>query len=200
MGFFWSGCHADLGGTLEILQHPAPPTLLLGRTPVALVYYDEVEEFRLEELLEMRNIVIAHHLLVEGKVNLIGGNLGGGVLGKIHLMDYLLQRLEVLKNRLVNQNVSVSQVEDFPLQVALEQTVNYLKGRKCLACTRGHDKKEPLLSPGYGIQGAVNGHLLIITGRILASIEGLIDDFDFFRGKLVFCIQLFVGPWFGEIL
>ena len=83
---------------------------------MALIHNDEVKELRFKKLLKVGDIVTPDHLLVKGKVNLIGRNPGGGVLGKIHLMDYFLQRLEVLKNRLVNQNIAVSQVKDFPLQ------------------------------------------------------------------------------------
>ena len=67
--------HAYLGSCLEVFQHPAPLALFFSRSTVALIYDDEVEELRLKQLLKMRHVIIAYHLLIKGEVYLIGRDL-----------------------------------------------------------------------------------------------------------------------------
>ena len=90
------------------------------------------------------------------------------------------QRIEVLNDGLVNKDIAVSQVEDFLLQVALDEAIDNLESCESLASAGSHNQKEALLSASNGIQSPVNSHLLIIPGRVLACVEGLVDDLDLF--------------------
>ena len=117
---FGRGRHADLGSRGKILQDSAPAALLLGRTAVTLVYDDEVKEIRFEKLGKMLLIVVAHQLLIQGEIDLVGSNGAGVVPGNIDLVNDLLQRGEVLLDGLIHQDVAVGQVENLTLQAALQ--------------------------------------------------------------------------------
>ena len=175
---FGRGRHADLGSRGKILQDPAPTALLLGRTTVTLVYDDEVKEIRFEKLGKMLLIVVAHQLLIQGEIDLVGSNGAGVVPGNIDLVNDLLQRGEVLLDGLIHQDIAVGQVENLTLQAALQQAVDDLKGGIGLSGAGGHHQKQAGLPAGDGIQGAVDGDALVIAGRIggLAAVIGLVQN------------------------
>ena len=79
---------------------------------------------------------------------------------------------------LIHQHVTVGQVQDFLFDIAFQQAINDLESRIGFARSGGHDQKNPLLTAGDGVQRAVHGHALIISGRIggLAGIVRLPDD------------------------
>ena len=142
---------------------------------MALIYNDEVEEVRQKQLTEMLPIIVTHQLLIQGEIHLVGGDGIPVVLRHIDLVDDLFQRGKILPNRLIHQNVSVGQVENFSLHAAFQQAVHDLKSGICFARAGSHHQKNPLLSPYNGVHCAIDGIALIVTGRIgvLAGIVGL---------------------------
>lgn len=99
---------------------------------MALIYNDEVEEVRQKQLTEMLPIIVTHQLLIQGEIHLVGGDGIPVVLRHIDLVDDLFQRGKILPNRLIHQNVSVGQVENFSLHAAFQQAVHDLKSGICL--------------------------------------------------------------------
>ena len=75
---------------------------------MTLVYDDQVEEIRCEQLAEVFLVVIAHQLLVQGKIHLIGCDGVFLVLFHIDLVDGLLQRGKVLLDGLIHQHIAIS--------------------------------------------------------------------------------------------
>ena len=64
-------------------------------------------------------IILSHHLMVEGEVHFMRSNLiQAFFIGEIHLIDGLFERGEVLQNTLVNQNVSVCQIQNSLFKVS----------------------------------------------------------------------------------
>ena len=152
---------------------------------MALVDDDEVEEVGVEKLAVMLLIVVAHQLLIQGEVDLVGGDGGAVVLGVVDLMDHLLQRGEVLGDGLVHQVVAVGQVEDLLLHAAHEKAVDNLEGRVGLAGAGGHDEEDAPLPFRDAVEGAVDGDALVIARGValLAGVIGLGQDRLFFWGE-----------------
>ena len=130
-------------------------------------------------------IVVAHQLLIQGEVDLVGGDGGAVVLGVVDLMDNLLQRGEVLGDGLVHQVVAVGEVEDLLLHAAHEEAVDNLEGGVGLAGAGGHDEEDTPLPFRDAVEGAVDGDALVIAGRValLAGVVGLSQDRLLFGGK-----------------
>ena len=145
---------------------------------MTLVHNDQIEEIRREQLAEVFLIIVTHQLLIQGEVHLVGCDGALIVLGNVDLVRHLLQRREVLLNRLIHQDVAVSQVKNLALQAALQKTIHNLECCISLACTGSHDKQQTILPLGNGIQCAVDGNALIIARRIgsLTAIVGLFDN------------------------
>ena len=55
-------------------------------------------------------IIVTDKLLIQGEIHLMGGNGATVIFGEVDLMDNLLQRCEILLDRLVNQDIPVCQV------------------------------------------------------------------------------------------
>ena len=53
-------------------------------------------------------------------------------------MNGVGQWLEILFDRLVNQHVTIGQIEHFLDESSLQQTIDYLEGGVGLTSTRGH--------------------------------------------------------------
>ena len=142
-------------------------------------------------------IILSHHLMVESEVHFMRSNLVQAVfIGEIYLIDGLFERGEVLQNTLVNQNVSVCQIQNSLFKVRTEQPVDDLKSCVCLAGSSSHDKQQSLLSSGDCFNGSVYGVSLIISWRIstLRRIVGLRYNFLFRIGNTLATIQLCVIP------
>ena len=99
----------DLGSTAEIFEHLAPCGVLLGTASVTLIDDDQVEEVRVElQIRLLLVILVGDELLIErhvqfvGRVKLLAFDLGHN----------LLERFEVLRHCLVNQDVTVGEIED----------------------------------------------------------------------------------------
>ena len=123
-------------------------------------------------------VVIADQLLIQGKIDLMGGNGALVVLRNIDLMDDLVQRCEILLNGLIHQNIAVRQIQDLLLHPALQEAVYDLEGSIGFARTGGHHQQQALLPAGNCVQGAVDGNALIVARRIgvLAAVIGLTSD------------------------
>ena len=135
-------------------------------------------------------VIIANQLLVQRKVDLMGGNSASIILGNVNLMNHLFQGSKVLLNGLIHQNITVSQIEDLFLHIALQQTVNDLESSIGLACTGSHDQEKTILALGNGIHGSVDCNALIITRRIgvLTAVVGLSDNSLLRRSHSRFCL------------
>ena len=170
--------HANLCRGREIFQNSAPAALLLGGAAMALIDDHEVEEVRLKQRGVMLLLVVPDELLIQGEVHLIRRDAAGIVLGHIDLVDGLFQRCKVLLDGLIDQYVSVSQIQDFLFHAAAQQAVDDLERGVGLARARRHDEQNPVLPAGDGVQRAVHGDALIVAGRIgaLARIVRLPDD------------------------
>ena len=96
------GRHADLRGGAEIFQNAAPRAVVLRGAAVAFIDDDQIEEIRLEQLGEMLLPVFADKLLIQGEIDLIRREGGLVVFRDVELVDDLLQRFEILLDRLVH--------------------------------------------------------------------------------------------------
>ena len=143
---------------------------------MTLVHDNQVEEVRREQLAEMLLVIVAHQLLIQREVNLVGRDGAFVIHRHVDFVGNLLQRGKVLLDGLVHQNVPVRQIQDFSLHAALQKPVHDLEGGIGLARAGGHDQKKPLLPPGDGIHRAVDGVALVIARRVgvLAGIVGLL--------------------------
>ena len=178
LGFLGGSRHTDLRGGLKILQNSAPATFLFRRTSVTLINNDEIKEIRCKQFAEMFLIVLAYQLLIQREIYLMGSDGAFVILCYINFMDDLFQRCKILLDGLIDQNVSVSQIENLALHATLQQSVHDLEGSIGLTGACGHNKKNPLLSARNGIHRPVNGDTLVIARRIgiLAGIIGLFQD------------------------
>lgn len=69
---------------------------------VTLVHDDEVEEVRCKQLAEMLLVIIAHQLLVQGEIHLVGDDGTFIVLGYIDFVGDLFQRGKILLDGLIH--------------------------------------------------------------------------------------------------
>ena len=96
---------------MEIFQNPAPAAFFLGRTSVALVHDDEVKKVRRKQLAEMLLVIVAHQLLIQREIDLVGSDGALIIFGHIDFMCNFLQRCKVLLNGLIHQNITICQIE-----------------------------------------------------------------------------------------
>ena len=122
--------------------------------------------------------IFTGQLLIKGEIDLIRRNGLWIIFGIVNFMRDLFQRGKVLLNRLIYQNVSVCQIEDFLFHAALQQTVGDLKSRVGLSGSGRHDQQNPILPARYGVNCAIDGDTLIIAWRIgvLAAEIGLVPN------------------------
>ena len=186
--------HADLRCRRKVFQNFAPVTLLFRRTTVTLIHNNQVEEIRAEQLRQFGKciiaiffliVIVARKLLIQREIDLIRGNRARVIFGKVHLMNDLFQRGKVLLNRLVNKIVAVSQVQDFLLHAAFQQTVYDLERCVGFASAGGHNQQNTVLPPCNSVYGAVDGNALVVAGRVgaLAAVIRLCYDFLLFGGQ-----------------
>ena len=168
--------HTDLGSRLEVFQDQTPTALFLCRSSVTLIYDDEIEKVRLEQLAEMLLTFITDELLVQGEVNLMGGDGTGIVFTDVDLMGDLFQRGKILLDRLIDQNIAVCKVEDLTLHPALKQAVHDLERGIGFTRAGGHNQEQTILPFGNRVNCAIDCYSLIITGRIgvLATVVRLL--------------------------
>ena len=175
--FLRRGGHADLCCRFEIIKDPPPAALLFGRAAVAFVHDDKIKEIRCKQFAEMFLVIVAHKLLIKGKVDLMRGNGCAVILRKVHLVNDFFERGKILLNGLVYKNVAVSQIEDLALHAGLQQPVDDLERRIGFACAGRHNEQQPVLPSRNCADCPVNGNALIITRGIgvLAGIIGLVN-------------------------
>jgi hypothetical protein len=101
--------------------------------------------------------------LVEREVNIVSGvNLL--VLDDSH---GFLEMAEVVADRLVNQRRAVSEKENALLSAALPEAINDLEGGVGLARACGHDEQDTVQAAGDGLDGTIDGDLLVVTRRAI---------------------------------
>ena len=171
--FLRRGGHADLRCRFEIVKDPAPAALLLGRTAVAFVHDDEIKEIRRKQLAEMLPVIVAHKLLIEGKIHLMRGNGRAVILGEVYLMNNFFKRGKVLLNGLIHKNVAVGQIKDLSFRAGLQQPVNDLERRIGFTGAGRHNEQKTVLPARDRVYRPVNGNALIIT-RGIGALAGVI--------------------------
>ena len=150
--------HADLDCFIEVIQDLAPGRIVRRASAMALVDDDEVEE-RAVKCPEYLLAVLSNKLLVKGEVDferrieLPALNLGG----------YFFQRLKVAVYRLVNQDVSVRQVEDLLYSARIAQAMDDLECRIGFARACCHDQQDPFIAVGDCLNGPVDGVALVVA-------------------------------------
>ena len=140
-------------------------------------------------------IILPDHLMIEGKVYFMGCDLAQTLLvGKVHFINGLFKRCEVLQNALVNKNIPVSQIQDSLFKVRTEQAIDNLKSGVCFACAGSHNEQQSLLSSGDCFNGPVYCVSLIVSWRVraLRRIVRLRDNFLFHIGNALAAVQLSV--------
>ena len=199
-GLLRRGGHADLGGAAEVVEDAPPAAVLLGGAAVAFVDDDEVEEIRPEEVAEVLLVVIAHELLVQGEIHLIGGERHRVLFGGPDLVGDLPERGEVLLDGLVHEDISVCEIEHLFDEARREQAVDDLEGRIGLAGAGGHDEKDALAAAGDGVHGAVHGDALVVPrGKgVRRDVVGLTEGLFLPVGEPFALIDL-AAPAGGEL-
>ena len=127
-----------MDGVLEVFQYLAPVAIILGTATMALVHNHQIKELGLEKLCVVFGSFLTYQLLVEGEIDFVSCIGILLILLIAHLMDGVVQRLEILLNRLVYQHVAVGQVEHLLHQARLQQAIDNLEGGIGLSCTCSH--------------------------------------------------------------
>ena len=142
---------------------------------MTLIHNHEVKEVRRKKISEVFLIIVTHQLLIQREIDLMRGNGTFIVFRGVDLMNHLFQRCKILLNGLIHKDITVSQIENLFLHIALKQTINDLECGISLARTGSHNQQKAILSLGNSINCSVNCNTLIITRRIgiLAAIIGL---------------------------
>ena len=140
---------------------------------MALVDDDEVEEVAGELVVDRLVLLVAHDRLVEREVDLVGlvdpaaapvDELAG------ELRHRLAERLEVVDDRLVDEDVAVGE-EQHPLGLAaLPEPPDDVERRVRLAGAGRHHEQDPVLALGDGLDRAVDRELLVVAGRLAADL------------------------------
>ena len=118
---------------------------------MALVHDDEIKEVRIKELAVMFLVVVPDQLLIQGKIDLVRCDRIFLIFCEVDLMYDLLKRCKVLLDRVVDQVITVCEVQDLPLYSAREKPVHDLKSGIGLSGSCCHDEQDPVLSPCDGI-------------------------------------------------
>ena len=146
---------------------------------MALVHNDEVEEVLGELLINVVLLLGAGDGLVEAEVDLEG---------LVHravrdLRHGGAEGLEVIRLRLVGQDVPIHEEEDALLRARLPQSPDDLEGGVGLPGARGHDEQEAVLPACDGIHRSVDGDELVVArclaGAVVVVVLG--DDADLLR-------------------
>src|SRR6266540_4029239 len=129
--------HADLGSRLEILEDVAP-TRFVSRAPsVTLVHDDQVEVIRRILAVETRPHLILRDGLVEGEIN-----LPSFLRLALDFPDGVAEDRKLSRDRLVNEDVSIGEVQSPPLSAGLPQLPDDLDGCERLPGTRRHREED----------------------------------------------------------
>ena len=190
--FLRCGCHTQLDGVGEVLENLAPVAVVLRTSAMTLIDDDQVEELRLEQLAIVLLAALPNHLLIECEINLVGRDARTEVLLVVDFMDGLAQWLEVLVDGLVDEHVSVGEIEHLLHQPCLQKSVDDLEGGVGLARARCHHEQKAFLPLGNSVHGSVDGIALVVAGRIdvLARTVGLLYDLQLFGIKALPVVAL----------
>ena len=110
----------------------------------------------LRGLVVFHPLAVERHVYLEGRVDVL----------LLNLRHDLLERLEVLRHRLVDEDVAVGEVENLLLEAALVEAVDYLKRGIGLAGPGRHHEKRALRALGDSLDRAVDGDALVVAGWV----------------------------------
>ena len=128
----------DLRGTIEILQHFAPSGILLSASSMTLIYDDQVKEIGVKLQIRLLSVIfVRDELLIKRHVQLIGRI----EFFSLDLGHDLLEGLEILRHRLVDEDIAVGKVEDMVGEMRFAQTPYDLECCEGLTCTGSHDEQ-----------------------------------------------------------
>ena len=93
---------------------------------MTLVHNDKIKEILLKERGKPGNgiilcrfliiaAVISGELLIKGEINLVRGDRNGIIFSKVDFVDRFFQWGKVLLDGLIDQNITVGQIENFSL-------------------------------------------------------------------------------------
>ena len=85
-------------------------------------------------------VIVAHQLLIQREIDLVGSDGALIIFGHIDFVGDFFQRGKILLDRLIHQNVPVSQVKNLPLHTALQHPVHNLKSGIGFACSCCHNE------------------------------------------------------------
>ena len=132
---------------------------------MTLVDNDEIEKLRIKLLIGLWDVGIApifvYELLVRGEENLV---CAVKVLA-LHFCCYTVERLEVSGYCLIEQDVTIGEVQDLFCQSSLAKAPYDLKRSVCFACACCHHEKHALLALSHCLDDAVDGDALVIARR-----------------------------------
>lgn len=165
-GFLRGRGKADLGGSVEIVENGPPLTVFLGASPVALVDDNEVEKSRGELFENVLVLFASGEALVEGEVDFVGG-IDLAVLDLRHLVP---ERLEIVGNRLVDEDVPIGEEEDAFLLPGFPKAPDDLEGGIGFSRTRCHNEENAVFSLGDSFHGTVDGDLLVVARAFPAAV------------------------------
>ena len=175
-GILGRGSHTDLNGFAEIVENLLPFGVLLDRRAMTLVDDDEVEEVGTEVLVGLTcTLFVVDPLAIERHIDFVASV---GILA-LHLGHGLVEGLEVVEHRLVDEHIAVGKIEHLAHTACTTQTIDNLEGGVGLSRTGSHDEEDALLSACHGFDGAVDGLALIVARAFLrdgVEIVGHVDD------------------------
>ena len=180
----WSCGHTYLCGWREIFQDFFPLRVILGRSPVTLINYNQVKERRLELCIRVWLIFIRRYkLLIKCHIDLVRW-VHISVLDFGHLA---LERTKILSHCLVNENIPICKIKNLLHSAGLGKPMDYLERSKCLSCSGGHHQQDSLLPFCNSLDSSVNCYALIITWLVRIGIKILrsLNYFLCFRPKQI---------------
>ena len=157
---------------------------------MTLIDNHHIEEFRFEQFFVVLGAFFTYQLLIEGEIYLVSGIGMLLILLIINLMDGIGEGLEILFDRLINQDIAVCQIKHLLHQFRFQEAIDDLEGSVSLTRTCGHHQQHPLVATSHRIHRPVHGITLIIAGRkdVLTCAIGLVDNFQFVGSDTLSCI------------
>ena len=147
---------------------------------------DQVEKVRGELLIDVLLFLSAGDGLIQAEIDLkrfIHRAVGD-------FRHRLTERLKVVGLGLVGQNVAIDEKEDAFFYPGLPEPPNDLKCRVGLAGAGGHHEQDTILAAGDGIDRAIDGDRLVVTGCFSGAVVVIV----LCRYHLLFGCEAFRPP------
>ncbi len=160
--------HAELGCAGEVVENLTPGRLVSCTAAMALVDDDKIEVVRFVLAKDaVRVLASVGDGLVEGEVD-----VPAGLVFALDFPDRTVSEggLELALHRIIHEELAVCKVEEAVTRLstprALPELPDNLHGDKGLAGSGGHGDEKALVSPGNGLDGTVDGDLLVVAGLL----------------------------------